>query len=34
VVVADAMEERAEELVWLGVGGLRDCRRPATPGIL
>jgi hypothetical protein len=31
-VVADAMEERAEELVRLEVDGLRDCPCPATPG--
>jgi len=34
MVVADAMEDRAEELVWLEGDGVRDCRCPATPGSL
>jgi hypothetical protein len=34
VVVADAMKERAEELVRLEVDGVRDCRCPATHGRL
>jgi hypothetical protein len=33
VIVADAIRERAQELVQVEVGGVRDCRFPITHGV-